>query len=126
RPQMIETFKRIFAFPDAKRWRFNQTPLFLEFLQGKAALQCTAWGNPTRSVFGWQRPCYLMAEGYVPSFRELIEETEWDRYGYGRDARCTNCMMHCGYEATAVKSTIASPVQGIRAGIGTVFGGSVA
>jgi hopanoid biosynthesis associated radical SAM protein HpnH len=126
RPQMIETFKKIFAFPDSKRWRFNQTPLFLDFLQGKVALQCTAWGNPTRSVFGWQQPCYLMAEGYVSSFDELINETEWDRYGYGRDPRCANCMMHCGYEATAVKATIASPLQGIKAGAATVLGGNVA
>jgi len=122
RPQMIETFRRIFALPGAKRWRFFHTPLFLEFLQGKRAMQCTAWGNPTRSVFGWQRPCYLMAEGYVPTFRQLIEETEWDRYGYGRDARCTNCMAHCGYEATAVKATMASPLEGIRAGAGALLG----
>ena len=122
RPQMIETFRKIFALPGAKKWRFFHTPLFLEFLQGKRAMQCTAWGNPTRSVFGWQRPCYLMAEGYVPTFRQLIEETEWDRYGYGRDARCTNCMAHCGYEATAVKATMASPLEGIRAGAGALLG----
>jgi hopanoid biosynthesis associated radical SAM protein HpnH len=122
RPQMIETFRKIFALPGAKKWRFFHTPLFLEFLQGKRAMQCTAWGNPTRSVFGWQRPCYLMADGYVPTFRQLIEETEWDRYGYGRDARCTNCMAHCGYEATAVKETMASPLEGIRAGAGALFG----
>ncbi|HXK34857.1 MAG TPA: adenosyl-hopene transferase HpnH [Dehalococcoidia bacterium] len=123
RPQMVETFRQILSFPERKRWKFSHTPLFLDFLQGKAAMQCTAWGNPTRGVLGWQRPCYLMTEGYVPTFRELIEETEWDRYGYGRDARCTNCMAHCGYEATAVKATMASPLEGIRAGIGTMLGG---
>ncbi|MHB8375624.1 MAG: adenosyl-hopene transferase HpnH [Dehalococcoidia bacterium] len=122
RPQMIETFRRIFALPGRGTWRFFHTPLFLEFLQGKRAMQCTAWGNPTRSVFGWQRPCYLMAEGYVPTFKQLIEETEWDRYGYGRDARCTNCMAHCGYEATAVTATMASPLEGIRAGAGALLG----
>ena len=122
RPQMIETFKKIFALPGRRNWRFFHTPLFLEFLQGKRAMQCTAWGNPTRGVFGWQRPCYLMAEGYVPTFKQLIEETEWDRYGYGRDARCTNCMAHCGYEATAVKATMASPLEGIRAGAGALLG----
>ncbi len=122
RPQMIETFKKILSMPDRKRWRFFHTPLFLDFLQGKQAMQCTAWGNPTRGVLGWQRPCYLMNEGYVPTFKQLIEETEWDRYGYGRDARCTNCMAHCGYEATAVKATMASPLEGIRAGIGTLLG----
>lgn len=123
RPQMIETFRKILSFPDRRRWRFSHTPLFLDFLQGKLALQCTAWGNPTRGVLGWQRPCYLMNEGYVSTFRELIEETEWDRYGYGRDARCTNCMAHCGYEATATKATMASPLEGLRAGIGTMVGG---
>jgi hopanoid biosynthesis associated radical SAM protein HpnH len=123
RPQMIETFRSILSFPERKRWRFFHTPLFLDFLQGKHVMQCTAWGNPTRGVLGWQRPCYLMAEGYVPTFKQLIEETEWDRYGYGRDARCTNCMAHCGYEATAVKATMASPLEGIRAGLGTMARG---
>ena len=124
RPQMIATFKNIMSSPERKRWRFFHTPMFLDFLQGKKAMQCTAWGNPTRGVLGWQRPCYLMNEGYVSTFRELIEETEWDRYGYGRDARCTNCMAHCGYEATAVKATMASPLEGIRAGLGTMLGRS--
>ena len=122
RPQMIETFRRLFSFPDRRRWRFFHTPLFLSFLQGRAAMQCTAWGNPTRSVLGWQRPCYLIADGYASSFRELMEETDWERYGYGRDARCTNCMAHCGYEATAVGATIASPGEGLRAAVGTVLG----
>jgi hopanoid biosynthesis associated radical SAM protein HpnH len=122
RPQMIETFRQIFAFPERKHWRFFQTPIFLEFLEGKTAMQCTAWGNPTRTVMGWQRPCYLMNEGYVKTFDELINETEWDRYGYGRDSRCTNCMAHCGYEATAVKATIASPLEGVRAAISTMGG----
>jgi len=125
RPQMVETFGRIFSFADRRRWRFNHTPAFLDFLQGKRAMQCTAWGNPTRNVFGWQRPCYLISEGTAASFVDLMEETEWDRYGYGRDSRCTNCMAHCGYEATAVKATMASPLEGIRAGLGTLAGRSV-
>jgi hopanoid biosynthesis associated radical SAM protein HpnH len=125
RSQMIETFKTIFSFSDRRRWRFNLTPAFLDFLQGKRAMQCTAWGSPTRGVFGWQRPCYLMSEGYAATFKELIEETEWDRYGYGRDARCTNCMMSCGYEPTAVRAAMASPLEGIRAGLGTLVGRGV-
>lgn len=124
RPQMIETFRKILSFPERKRWRFFHTPMFLEFLQGKRAMQCTAWGNPTRTVMGWQRPCYLMNEGYVETFDELIDGTEWDRYGYGRDSRCTNCMAHCGYEATAVSATIASPLEGIRAGLSMLVGGN--
>jgi hopanoid biosynthesis associated radical SAM protein HpnH len=122
RPQMIETFRNIFSFPESRRWRFFHTPMFLEFLQGRRALQCTAWGNPTRTVLGWQRPCYLMNEGYAATFSELVDETEWDRYGYGRDNRCTNCMAHCGYEATAVTATMASPLEGIRAGVSTMAG----
>jgi len=122
RPQMIETFRNIFSLPGRKKWRFFHTPIFLDFLQGKHAMQCTAWGNPTRNVFGWQKPCYLVAEGNVPTFKQLIEETEWDRYGYGRDARCTNCMAHCGYEATAVTAAMASPLEGIRAGAGALLG----
>ncbi len=125
RGEMIETFKAIFRSPDRRRWRFFHTPAFLDFLQGKRALQCTAWGNPTRSVLGWQRPCYLMNEGYAGSFNELIEETEWDRYGYGRDPRCANCMAHCGYEATAVNQTVAHPLQGAKAGVTALLGRGV-
>lgn len=122
RPQMISTFREILSMKDRKRWRFFHTPMFLDFLQGKQAMQCTAWGNPTRTVMGWQKPCYLMNEGYTKTFVELIDETEWERYGYGRDSRCTNCMAHCGYEATAVSATIASPLEGIRAGVATILG----
>jgi len=115
RQQMVETFQRIFAQQDHGRWRFEHTPLFLEFLQGKQSLQCTAWGNPTRSVLGWQRPCYLIADGYAGSFEELMRGTEWGRYGRGRDPRCANCMMHCGYEASAVRATSSSLPKMVRA-----------
>ncbi|HEX5368083.1 MAG TPA: adenosyl-hopene transferase HpnH [Dehalococcoidia bacterium] len=121
RNEMIETFKVLFAAPERKHWRFSHTPLFLDFLEGKVAMQCTAWGNPTRSVLGWQRPCYLMNESYARTFVELMDETDWDRYGYGRNERCNNCMAHCGYEATAVAATMASPRESIRAGLETVL-----
>lgn len=91
-----------------RHWQFNQSPLFLEFLMGKRDYECTPWGNPTYNIFGWQRPCYLLQEGYVPTFRELMEETEWDRYGTGRHEQCRDCMVHCGYEASAVKDTFGS------------------
>jgi hopanoid biosynthesis associated radical SAM protein HpnH len=122
RPQMIATFRKILAFPERAKWQFVDSPAFLDFLQGKLAMQCTAWGNPTRTVLGWQKPCYLMSDGYVATFRELMEETEWDRYGYGRDARCTNCMMHCGYEASAVEASFQSPAEGVRAGLAALTG----
>jgi hopanoid biosynthesis associated radical SAM protein HpnH len=127
RPKMIETFRALFRQADRRRpdgrprtgarlgssgrWRFSHTPLFLEFLQGKVPLQCTPWGNPTRSVLGWQRPCYLIDDGFAGSFEELMRDTEWERYGYGRDPRCADCMMHCGYEASALLATTSSPAN---------------
>jgi hopanoid biosynthesis associated radical SAM protein HpnH len=91
-----------------KHWDFNQSPLFLEFLEGKRDYQCTPWGNPTYNIFGWQRPCYLLQDGYATSFKELIDTTDWDRYGTGRNEECADCMVHCGYEASAVDDTFSS------------------
>ena len=91
-----------------KYWDFNQSPLFLEFLMGKRDYQCTPWGNPTYNIFGWQRPCYLLQDGYTATFKELIETTDWDRYGTGRNEKCADCMVHCGYEASAVDDTFSS------------------
>jgi hopanoid biosynthesis associated radical SAM protein HpnH len=100
-----------------KGWRFNQSPLFLEFLMGKRDFECTPWGNPTFNMFGWQKPCYLLQEGYVDSFEELMNSTEWDRYGVASgNPKCANCMVHCGYEPTAVDFTF-SGVRGIWANI---------
>ena len=91
-----------------RRWRFQQSPLFLEFLMGKREYQCTPWGNPTYNIFGWQKPCYLLQDGYVSSFKELLEATAWDRYGVGRNEKCRDCMVHCGYEASAMEETFGS------------------
>ncbi|MBL9121542.1 MAG: adenosyl-hopene transferase HpnH [Phycisphaerae bacterium] len=95
---------------DGKRtWRFNQSPLFLEFLMGSREYSCTPWGMPTYNIFGWQKPCYLLQEGYADSFRELIAETAWDNYGVeSGNPKCQNCMVHSGYEASAVNHTFAS------------------
>ena len=98
----------------ARRWRLNHSPLFLDFLEGKVDFQCTAWGIPSYSVFGWQRPCYLMSDGYATTYRELVETTDWERYGRGKDPRCANCMAHCGYEPTAVVATMSSLRQSLR------------
>jgi hopanoid biosynthesis associated radical SAM protein HpnH len=108
-------FREAFAGGRRKKWRLNHSPLFLDFLEGKVDFSCTAWGIPSFSVMGWQKPCYLMADGYVSSYRELLETTEWEKYGRGRDPRCANCMAHCGYEPTAVTATMASPLQSVRA-----------
>ena len=91
-----------------RSWRFNQSPLFLEFLMGNLEYQCTPWGNPTYNIFGWQKPCYLLQDGYAKTFQELLDATDWDRYGTGRNEKCVDCMVHCGYEASAVSDTFGS------------------
>ncbi|MFE6055456.1 adenosyl-hopene transferase HpnH [Kitasatospora sp. NPDC056446] len=113
--QTRELFRKAFAGGNRQRWRLNHSPLFLDFLEGKADFECTPWGIPNYSLFGWQRPCYLMADGYVPTYRELVEKTDWSKYGRGRDPRCANCMAHCGYEPTAVLATMGSLQQSLRA-----------
>jgi hopanoid biosynthesis associated radical SAM protein HpnH len=113
--QTRELFRAAFADGRRQRWRLNHSPLFLDFLEGKVDFGCTAWGIPSYSLFGWQRPCYLMADGYARTYRELVETTDWDAYGRGRDPRCENCMAHCGYEPTAVLATTRSLRQSLRA-----------
>ena len=107
REQTKDLFTKLLSLPN-KRWQFNQSPLFLEFLKGSIDYQCTPWGNPTYNVFGWQRPCYLFSEGYAKTFKELMSETEWEHYGTGRHEKCADCMVHCGYEASAVNDTFSS------------------
>ncbi len=110
-----QLFRNIFKLGVGKNWRFNQSSLYLDFLAGNQTYQCTPWGNPTRNVFGWQKPCYLLVgEGYAPSFKALMEETEWQNYGTGRNPKCTSCMVHCGYEATAVDDTFTSPLKAFK------------
>ncbi len=96
-----------------KAWSFSQSSLFLDFLAGNQSYHCTPWGNPTRTVFGWQRPCYLLGEGYAKTFKELMEETNWDAYGTGNYEKCADCMVHSGYEATAVRDAIANPLKAL-------------
>jgi hopanoid biosynthesis associated radical SAM protein HpnH len=108
-------FSEAFADGRRRKWRLNHSPLFLDFLEGKVEYGCTAWGIPSYSLFGWQRPCYLMSDGYVETYKELVETTDWEAYGRGRDPRCENCMAHCGYEPTAALATSRSPRQSLRA-----------
>ncbi len=90
-------------------WRFNQSMLFLEFLMGKRDFRCTPWGMPTYSIFGWQKPCYLLQDGYADTFNELMTTTEWDNFGTeSGNPKCANCMVHSGYEASGVDYTFAS------------------
>jgi hopanoid biosynthesis associated radical SAM protein HpnH len=97
----------------ARAWSFSQSGLFLDFLAGNQEYRCTPWGNPTRNVFGWQRPCYLLGEGYAASFRELMDETDWDAYGTGNYEKCADCMVHSGYEATAVQDAVRHPLKAL-------------
>jgi hopanoid biosynthesis associated radical SAM protein HpnH len=113
--QTRELFKKAFADGNRKRWRMNHSALFLDFLEGKRDFECTPWGIPSYSLFGWQRPCYLLNDGYVGTYKELIETTDWDKFGRGKDPRCANCMAHCGYEPSAVLATMGSLRESIRA-----------
>jgi hopanoid biosynthesis associated radical SAM protein HpnH len=113
--ETTELFRKAFDDGNRKRWRLNHSPLFLDFLEGKKDFACTAWGIPSYSLLGWQRPCYLMSDGYVQTYRELIETTDWDAYGRGKDPRCANCMAHCGYEPSAVLATMGSLRESLRA-----------
>jgi len=111
-----EIFRRGRARGRRRRWSFNHSSLYLDFLAGNQAYQCTPWSNPTYNVFGWQRPCYLLTdEGHATSFRSLMDETAWEQYGVGRNPRCDNCMAHCGYEGTAVTDAFAHPLKALRA-----------
>jgi hopanoid biosynthesis associated radical SAM protein HpnH len=95
-----------------RRWSFNHSALFLDFLAGNQNYQCTPWSTPTYNIFGWQRPCYLLTdEGHAPSFRSLMEETNWGAYGVGRNPACDNCMAHCGFEGTAVNDAFSHPLK---------------
>jgi hopanoid biosynthesis associated radical SAM protein HpnH len=113
--QTRKLFGEAFAEGRRKKWRLNHSPLYLDFLEGKAEFDCTAWGIPSYSLFGWQRPCYLMSDGYAETYKELVETTDWSSYGRGRDPRCENCMAACGYEPTAVLQTARSLRQSLRA-----------
>ena len=98
-----------------KNWSFSQSGLFLDFLAGNQTYHCTPWGNPTRTVFGWQKPCYLLGEGYAKTFKELMEGTDWDAYGVGNYEKCADCMVHSGFEATAVQDTFKHPIKALAA-----------
>jgi hopanoid biosynthesis associated radical SAM protein HpnH len=107
-----QLFRDIFKRGDnGKRWSFSQSTMFLDFLAGNQTYHCTPWGNPTRTYFGWQRPCYLLGEGYAQTYKELMEETDWDKYGTGNYEKCANCMVHSGYEASAVKDMFRNPLK---------------
>jgi len=114
RKKTKKLFRDIFKLGKGKKWVFSQSSLFLDFLAGNQNYKCTPWGNPTRNIFGWQKPCYLLGEGYAKTFDELINDTEWDKYGTGNYEKCANCMVHCGYEPTAAEDSIKNPIKTLK------------
>jgi hopanoid biosynthesis associated radical SAM protein HpnH len=121
RTRTKKLFREIFARGrGGKEWAFYQSSLFLDFLAGNQTYRCTPWGNPTRTIFGWQRPCYLLGEGYAASFKELMETTDWDSYGVGGYEKCADCMVHSGFEATAVNDALAHPLKMLKVALAGV------
>jgi hypothetical protein len=104
-----ELFRNVFALGKGKKWNLTHSDMFLDFLAGNQEFHCTPWGMPTRNIFGWQKPCYLLGEGYAKTYKELMETTDWDSYGTGAYEKCANCMAHCGYEPTAAEATAQRP-----------------
>ena len=110
-------FRDVFARGNGgKDWTFTNSPLFLDFLAGNQTYECTPWSMPLRTIFGWQKPCYLLGEGYVDTFAELMEGTEWDKYGVGKYEKCADCMVHCGFEGTAATDAIRHPLKMMAVG----------
>ena len=114
RQKTKQLFRDILTYGRGKNWKFTQSPLFMSFLAGNENYKCTPWGKPTRNVFGWQRPCYLLGEGYAKTFAELMDSTDWDKYGTGNYEKCANCMVHSGYESTAVMDAVKSPLKTMK------------
>jgi len=114
RRKIKQVFRDLFSRNTGKQWPFSHSTLYLDFLAGNQEYRCTPWGNPTRNVFGWQRPCYLLGEGFVRTFKELMEETDWDLYGTGNYEKCADCMAHCGYEASAVTDMVKHPLKALK------------
>jgi hopanoid biosynthesis associated radical SAM protein HpnH len=109
-----ELFRKVFALGKGKGWKLMHSGMFIDFLAGNQEAHCTPWGMPTRNIFGWQKPCYLLGEGYAQTFKELMETTDWDSYGTGAYEKCANCMAHCGYEPTAANLAITKPFKALK------------
>ena len=111
RTKTKKLFRDVFALGKGKKWNFMHSGLFLDFLAGNQEYECTPWGMPARNIFGWQKPCYLLGEGYTKTFKELMETTDWDTYGTGKYEKCADCMAHCGYEPTAANAALTNPLK---------------
>ena len=111
RTKTKKLFRDVFALGKGKKWNFMHSGLFLDFLAGNQSYECTPWGMPARNIFGWQKPCYLLGEGYTKTFKELMETTDWETYGTGKYEKCADCMAHCGYEPTAANAALVNPLK---------------
>jgi hypothetical protein len=111
RTKTKKLFRDVFALGKGKKWNFMHSGLFLDFLAGNQEYECTPWGMPARNIFGWQKPCYLLGEGYTKTFKELMDTTDWETYGTGKYEKCADCMAHCGYEPTAANAALANPLK---------------
>jgi hopanoid biosynthesis associated radical SAM protein HpnH len=120
RTRTKQLFRDIFKARGMRKWPLFQSGLFLDFLAGNQTYHCTPWGNPTRTVFGWQRPCYLLGEGYAKTFAELMEGTDWDKYGTGNYEKCADCMVHSGFEASAVTDAVKRPWKALKVALAGV------
>jgi hopanoid biosynthesis associated radical SAM protein HpnH len=116
RKRTKEFFRRVWSIGKDRgsKWKLSHSPLFLDFLLGNQEMMCTPWGMPTRNVFGWQKPCYLLGEGYAETYTELMETTDWDLYGTGNYEKCADCMAHCGYEPTAANIAFSNPLKMLK------------
>jgi hopanoid biosynthesis associated radical SAM protein HpnH len=117
RTKTKQLFRDIFAQGKGKKWNIMHSSMFLDFLAGNQEFECTPWGMPARNIFGWQKPCYLLGEGYTKTFNELMETTDWDTYGTGKYEKCADCMAHCGYEATAAEASLSNPLKAMWVGL---------
>ena len=113
RQRTKQLFRDIFRLGRGKKWALSQSILYRDFLAGNQTYRCSPWSMPTRNVFGWQKPCYLIGEGYAKTFAELMETTNWDSYGTGNYEKCADCMVHCGYEGTAVDDALSRPLTAL-------------
>lgn len=111
RAEIRNFFRRLFQIGRYRNWEFNHSGIYLDFLAGRRDIPCTPWGSPTRNVFGWQRPCHHINDGYAASYDELLRDTDWEACGFGRNPKCGACMDHSGYEPTAVAETLHSPLR---------------
>ncbi|MBI4336400.1 MAG: adenosyl-hopene transferase HpnH [Chloroflexi bacterium] len=120
RQESIQVFQKVLADDEVRQFRFYNNPLYLDFLRGRRHYQCTAYSNPTYTILGWRKPCYPLADGHTQDIQELFQDEVWQRYGLGKDPRCANCTMHCGFESSTIYGALRNPLDMVRMAHGVV------